>query len=119
MKWRTALANLPGAFGLSKKDSAPVLKMPTSAQLRAVGKSRKKSVVRPKSMWKSRRLVSGVSVWMGKVSRPIPQQPDTRPRDDGHDNCPDCHHNRFKIKRKVAGVINEVQCRYCGAILEV
>ena len=71
---------------------------------------------RPRGMWKSRFMVSGVNVPMRKVRRPrsANMEIDTRPRDDGHPNCEECGHNRYKTVYKFDNGQRKIACRHCG-----
>lgn len=67
--------------------------------------------------WKYRNMVSGVNVPLRRVLRPKSANfdIDTRPRDDGHPNCPECGHNRFKTMYKyTAEGLRQIACRHCG-----
>lgn len=68
---------------------------------------------RPKGMMKSRHLVSGIPIIMRRIRRPWSDMfiVDTRPREDGHENCAECGHNRFKTKYKTSGGMRVIECR--------
>jgi len=71
--------------------------------------------VRDRRVWKYRQLTSGVPIQMQKYRNAIGsrQMLDTRRRDDGYANCPECGHNRYKTALKGANG-RRIACRYCG-----
>ncbi len=66
---------------------------------------------------KYHQLTSGVPIRMRTVKRPWSGKMivDTRPRQDGHPNCHECGHNRFKTKGRFGNGQRLVACRGCGS----
>lgn len=101
---------------LFKKSTEPV-QVPKSAVIRTKIDKHYSSPrpQRDRRVWKYRQLTSGVPITMLRYRNAIgsKQMLDTRERDDGLPNCPDCGHNRYKTALKGKNG-RRIACRYCG-----
>lgn len=98
------------AANVFKRDPKVVKKQPTDLKRKHFDAPRP---TRDRRIWKYRRLVSGIPIIMRRIRRPWSDMfiVDTRPREDGHENCAECGHNRFKTKYKTSGGTRVIECR--------